>query len=85
MELSSPEAIRELMAGYGNPTPAERRRDARNAARPAKKDRTVVCKCGHCRQCLDNARWERIYAEKFKDPDYYTRRVVRIGSPLTSI
>jgi hypothetical protein len=29
------------------------------------------CKCGTCRSCLDNARWERGYA-KFEDPNYYT-------------
>jgi hypothetical protein len=85
VELCNPESIRELIAGYVNPTLGERRRDARNAARPAKKDRTVRCKCGHCRQCLDNARWERIFVEKFADPTYYDRRAVRIGSPLTSI
>ena len=43
------------------------------------------CACGHCRQCLDNARWERIFAEKFADPEYYTRRHVRCSSPLESL
>jgi hypothetical protein len=42
------------------------------------------CQCGHCQQCLENARWERIFAEKFVDPNYYTRLVTRTASPLTS-
>jgi hypothetical protein len=29
------------------------------------------CTCGTCKQCLENARWERIFNEKFGDPDYY--------------
>jgi hypothetical protein len=43
------------------------------------------CRCGQCRRCLDNVRWERIFAEKFADPDYYTRSGVRCLSPLTSL
>jgi len=29
------------------------------------------CSCGRCRECVDNARWERIFLEKFalKEPD----------------
>lgn len=43
------------------------------------------CQCGRCRECLDNARWERIFAEKFADPNYYTRITVRDQSPLSSL
>ena len=77
MELSSPESIHALIAAYGNPTRVQRP--------PASKDRRMRCTCGHCRQCVDNVRWERIFAEKFADPDYYTRSVIHIASPLTSI
>ena len=83
MELSSPESIRVLMKAYGNPKPVQCRRGAQDASRPASKDRRMRCKCGQCRQCLDNARWERIFTEKFADPNYYTPRVIRIASPLT--
>ena len=38
--------------------------------------------CGKCRYCVDNARWERIFAEKFEDPSYYKERLVRHNSPL---
>jgi hypothetical protein len=40
------------------------------------------CKCGVCPKCEDNARWERIFQEKFADPEYYGRRHVPHVSPL---
>jgi len=47
--------------------------------------RRTPCRCGRCPQCLDDARWERIFAEKFADPDYYTPRPLRCSSPLESL
>jgi hypothetical protein len=86
MELSSQEVIRALMRGSGMAVRAGRRRGAQVAARPAAGGaRRIHCRCGRCRQCLDNARWERIFAEKFADPNYYTRPAVRCVSPLTSL
>jgi hypothetical protein len=41
------------------------------------------CTCGECRSCLDNARWERIFAEKFADPNYYSDRPMYRGSSLS--
>lgn len=84
MELSSAESILALKAGFGDPTRIAPSRGARNAARPARRER-IRCNCGRCRQCQDDARWNRIFAEKFADPAYYTRRIVRTASPLTSI
>jgi len=43
------------------------------------------CQCGWCARCVDNARWERIFAEKFADPDYYTNLNTRCSSPLESL
>lgn len=40
------------------------------------------CTCGTCHVCLDNARWDRIFNEKFVDPDYYQDRSPRHGSSL---
>ena len=40
------------------------------------------CDCGKCKACEDNARWERIFNEKFADPDYYTTRHLTLGSSL---
>jgi hypothetical protein len=37
--------------------------------------RRKCCKCGRCRRCLDNARWDRIFSEKFADPGYYPLKV----------
>jgi hypothetical protein len=34
---------------------------------------------------MENARWERIFEEKFADPDYYTRHGVQHSSPLISL
>src|SRR5262249_708953 len=34
------------------------------------------CQCGQCPACEENARWERIFNEKFADPDYYSRPAV---------
>jgi hypothetical protein len=85
MELSSPESIRALIAAHGNPTRIHKHDGTQDIARSARKSRRMTCRCGHCPQCLDNARWERIFVEKFADPAYYTRSVIRIASPLTSI
>jgi len=43
------------------------------------------CRCGKCDTCQDAARWERIFQEKFADPDYYSRRVPRQSSSLSSL
>jgi len=40
------------------------------------------CECGSCPNCQENARWERIFQEKFADPDYYRPRPIRRASPL---
>ena len=85
MELASPESIRALMLAQGNPLPVRRRHGARKAAGSASRGPRLRCRCGRCPQCLDNARWDRIFAEKFADPDYYARRLTRISSPLTSL
>jgi hypothetical protein len=43
------------------------------------------CECGACATCEDNARWERIFNEKFADPSYYTLRPVSHGSPIAEL
>ena len=42
------------------------------------------CACGRCQQCADNARWERIFNERFADPDYYNARPAHQSSSLNS-
>ena len=87
MELSSLEVIRELMPGYEG-----RVRSlfglvgaAQPVNQPANKGRKMRCKCGQCHQCLDDARWVRIFAAKFEDPTYYNRPLTRMASPLASL
>ena len=77
MELADSNVIAELTG--------ERSRGPR-AAKPlggftyrAKRPR---CHCGHCERCQDNAKWERIFEEKFADPDYYKLRPKNCGSSL---
>jgi hypothetical protein len=84
MELSSAESIFALIRECGNPTPVRVRPSAKDAAQPASRGRKVRCQCGQCPQCQESARWERIFAEKFADPNYYTSPVTRRGSSLTS-
>ena len=40
------------------------------------------CKCGACPTCQENARWEKIFNEKFADPNYYKPKPVRHTSSL---
>jgi hypothetical protein len=42
------------------------------------------CRCGKCPVCVENARWERIFNEKFADPQYYVRPPDR-SSPLADM
>src|SRR5581483_7429786 len=43
------------------------------------------CQCGQCRNCAENARWERIFQEKFASSDYYSSEIrIRYSSPLAS-
>ena len=47
---------------------------------------TGRCHCGQCRNCMENARWERIFQEKFANSDYYHHDIrVRYASPLSSV
>jgi hypothetical protein len=43
------------------------------------------CICGQCFTCRDNAKWNRIFNEKFADPDYYSRSGLSQGSSLSDL
>ena len=43
------------------------------------------CGCGGCKLCVENARWERIFDERFADPDYYGPKLPRVGSTLSQL
>jgi hypothetical protein len=96
MELADPRLISQLLTKARSDKPLGSRRstgprmrkttvspDERVYQPPAYKTRR--CRCGLCPTCEDNARWERIFAEKFSDPTYYSGPVVRHESPLNTI
>jgi hypothetical protein len=66
---------------------APQRPDFTAEARPVKSRRlSGRCQCGQCRNCQENARWERIFQEKFANSDYYHHDIrVRYASPLSSV
>ena len=43
------------------------------------------CRCRQCAACMDEARWERIFREKFADPLYYGSQSGRASSPLVDL
>jgi hypothetical protein len=82
--LADPELIASLIN-------ADRPRRARATLRGGSATHMIAsrsrrkCRCGICGSCLENARWERIYVEKFADPDYYSTIRVRFSSSLAEI
>jgi hypothetical protein len=87
MELSDPSVIVALLEGI------ERRPGKPRARRGLVGDNTITkaersrrrCNCGTCAFCKENARWERIFQEKFADPYYYTQRKVKHVSSLSGL
>ena len=55
--------------------------NGRYGSRPDRQQRR--CDCGVCPMCLDNAKWETVFNEKFADPDYYNALPIRTGSSLS--
>ena len=77
MELADDRSIRDILNGR----PPRPRRVLVATSRPGRK--TTRCKCGQCPQCLDDTKWERVFNEKFADPDYYTDRLGPRGCSLS--
>jgi hypothetical protein len=77
MDMANDQSIREILNGIVS------RRCRATVAAPRPDRRKSRCKCGQCRPCLDNARWERIFNEKFSDPDYYSYRPGPRGCSLS--
>ena len=79
VELSDSREIAALLAGSPQPkritSPARNHNGHRGAA-------LRRCKCGDCATCLENARWEKIFNEKFADPNYYKPKPVKHTSSL---
>ena len=43
------------------------------------------CRCQRCAACIDNARWDRIFKEKFADPSYYSKNQGHRSSPMVDL
>ncbi len=88
MELADPRMIEELMATHARISTARQARRKRSsppievtlsATRCPKVRR---CRCGTCQRCVEEARWDRIFNERFADPNYYKNRTTTFGSSL---
>jgi hypothetical protein len=86
MQLGNVHTIEALLASVGQPMRISRHRaqavvDPKPILRAHKVPR---CPSGcTCRTCTDNARWERIFQEKFADPGYYSNPTTRNWSSLS--
>ena len=93
MELSDEKVLESLLALWERDQLGKkgRRKSSQLAAEkssyspPLAKSSRRRCQCGVCHQCQEDARWERIFAEKFADREYYKRDFVRVLSPLSEL
>lgn len=79
LELSDPALI---AACISNPPRSRRPYRRRPQPGPVSSRAARRCSCGICPTCQENARWERIFREKFEDPNYYKSRPRLGGSSL---
>lgn len=93
MELSDEKVLESLLSLWeqeqgkskGRPRGPQKSPDLEVYDAPAEKSFRRSCKCGTCHACVENARWERIFQQKFADPEYYNRRTVSLTSPLSRL
>lgn len=85
MQLSTTQTIEALLASLQQPERHPRPRAlAISNPRPVRAHKPSTCARGcTCRTCSENARWERIFQEKFADPSYYSHPTSRNGSSLS--
>ena len=85
MELADARMINELLAGHASISRvrADSNKDSMAAQRTVNRGpKARRCRCGVCQRCVEEARWERIFKERFADPDYYNARPVQFGSSM---
>jgi hypothetical protein len=70
-------------ASRNAPRPTDAGKAFAKAVSLPKRLRRQGCACGACQACLENARWERIFNEKFADHSYYLQRGPQFSSPLS--
>lgn len=85
MELADPRIIEEMLAAHARISRVravhkKHSFDANASMAPGSKVRR--CHCGICPRCREEARWDRIFNERFADPDYYKQRPTRFGSSM---
>ena len=85
MELADPRLLAELLATHARISNG--RRGAKKQFAPPKMSgapchKVKRCRCGACPRCQEEARWERIFNERFADPDYYKERPAHFGSSM---
>jgi hypothetical protein len=86
MELADAKTLEALLAIRERPRrPTAVLRGQSLFGGPARTSTPRHCQCGACYHCVENSRWERIFTEKFADPDYYSRRDIRHASALFEI
>ena len=85
LALADPRMIEELLATHAK---ISRGRLSRKKPAILAKEGMVRCPkvkrchCGTCPRCVEEARWERIFNERFADPDYYKQRPTHFGSSM---
>jgi hypothetical protein len=84
IELCDAASVARLVAGRG-PRTHRGLRGLNLSIREASTSRPRMCKCGVCRFCVENQRWNQIFEQKFADPAYYKGPIVRHTSALHSI
>jgi hypothetical protein len=88
MELADPRMIEELMATHARISSARQARKKRselpavNTMAASRCPKVKRCRCGACPRCQEEARWDRIFNERFADPNYYKDRPTQFGSSL---
>lgn len=80
VELSDSKEIAALLAAQPQPARPATPSRPRISTRSSRRHR---CQCGACPACQENARWDKIFNEKFADPNYYKAQPVRHTSSLS--
>lgn len=84
-QLADPRTVQELCAAHARISrgrPPGKRPAMRARASMAPCPKVKRCHCGVCPRCHEEARWERIFNERFADPDYYKERPAPFGSSM---
>jgi hypothetical protein len=85
MELADPRMLAELLATHAKMSrgrPAHKKQAVQLNATAPRGPKVKRCHCGVCPRCQEEARWNRIFQERFADPDYYKDRPARFGSSM---